>query len=201
MTAIETRFRYEGADGAGLAGFVWRDPDAAPRGVLQLAHGAGEHAGRYFGPLAPVHGRRLDHLHGRPPGPRTDLWHDPPGRLRPRRRACGRRRHGHPLPPRPVREPRPAAGADGAFDGRDVRPELHPRSLGPDRRLGALGHGRPRPAHEGRSQQRLRQPAHGLRLAEPRRGRGRPLHRRPLLRHPVHPRKRRQLRGPARTRS
>jgi alpha-beta hydrolase superfamily lysophospholipase len=54
MTAIETRFRYEGADGAGLAGFVWRDPEAAPRGVLQLAHGAGEHAGRYFGPLAPV---------------------------------------------------------------------------------------------------------------------------------------------------
>ena len=54
MTPTETRFRYEGADGAGLAGFIWRDPDATPRGVLQLAHGAGEHAGRYFGPLAPV---------------------------------------------------------------------------------------------------------------------------------------------------
>ncbi len=54
MGATETRFRYEGADGAGLAGFVWRDPDAQPRGVLQLAHGAGEHAGRYFGPLGPV---------------------------------------------------------------------------------------------------------------------------------------------------
>lgn len=54
MRATETRFRYEGADGAGLAGFVWRDPEATPRGLLQLAHGAGEHAGRYLGPLAPV---------------------------------------------------------------------------------------------------------------------------------------------------
>ena len=54
MGATETRFRYEGADGTGLAGFVWRDPDVPTRGVLQLAHGAGEHAGRYFGPLGPV---------------------------------------------------------------------------------------------------------------------------------------------------
>ena len=54
MGAIETRFRYEGADGVGLAGFLWRDESARPRGVLQLAHGAGEHAGRYFGPLGPV---------------------------------------------------------------------------------------------------------------------------------------------------
>lgn len=54
MGATEVRFRYEGADGARLAGFVWRDPAAPARGVLQLAHGAGEHAGRYFDPLAPV---------------------------------------------------------------------------------------------------------------------------------------------------
>ena len=54
MGATETRFRYQGADGTGLAGFLWRDPDVQPRGVLQLAHGAGEHAGRYFDPLAPV---------------------------------------------------------------------------------------------------------------------------------------------------
>ncbi len=54
MSATETRFRYQGADATGLAGFIWRDPHATPRGVLQLAHGAGEHAGRYFGPLAPV---------------------------------------------------------------------------------------------------------------------------------------------------
>ena len=54
MATTETRFRYEGTDGTGLAGFVWRDQSAPARGVLQLAHGAGEHAGRYFGPLAPV---------------------------------------------------------------------------------------------------------------------------------------------------
>lgn len=54
MTAVETRFAYAGEDGTRLMGFVWRDPAASPRGVLQLAHGAGEHAGRYFEPLAPV---------------------------------------------------------------------------------------------------------------------------------------------------
>lgn len=54
MGTTETLFAYEGADGTRLAGFVWSDQDAQPRGVLQLAHGAGEHAGRYVGPLAPV---------------------------------------------------------------------------------------------------------------------------------------------------
>ena len=54
MAADETRFRYEGADGSGLAGFVWRSATVSPKAVLQLAHGAGEHAGRYLGPLAPV---------------------------------------------------------------------------------------------------------------------------------------------------
>lgn len=54
MGTTETLFAYEGADGIRLAGFVWRDPNARPKGVLQLAHGAGEHAGRYVGPLAPV---------------------------------------------------------------------------------------------------------------------------------------------------
>lgn len=54
MTVTETRFRYEGSDGTGLAGFVWRARGVTPRAVLQLAHGAGEHAGRYFEPLAPI---------------------------------------------------------------------------------------------------------------------------------------------------
>ncbi|MGA0602345.1 alpha/beta hydrolase [Caulobacter sp. KR2-114] len=53
MAITETRFRYEGADGAGLAGFVWRG-EAQPKAVLQLAHGAGEHAGRYKEPLQPI---------------------------------------------------------------------------------------------------------------------------------------------------
>ncbi len=53
MALEETRFRYEGADGTGLAGFVWRGA-ARPKAVLQLAHGAGEHSGRYKAPLEPL---------------------------------------------------------------------------------------------------------------------------------------------------
>ncbi len=53
MAVTETRFRHEGADGTGLAGFIWRG-SAKPKGVLQLAHGAGEHAGRYIDPLTPI---------------------------------------------------------------------------------------------------------------------------------------------------
>src|SRR4030095_2071511 len=54
MGIRERRFRYEGADGTGLAGFVWEAEGVEPRALLQLAHGAGEHAGRYFERLAPV---------------------------------------------------------------------------------------------------------------------------------------------------
>lgn len=50
---METRFRYEGSDGTGLAGFRWASP-APPKAVLQVAHGAGEHAGRYLSPLTPI---------------------------------------------------------------------------------------------------------------------------------------------------
>jgi len=53
MALSETRFRYEGTDGTGLAGFVWRGA-ARPKAVIQLAHGAGEHAGRYREPLTPI---------------------------------------------------------------------------------------------------------------------------------------------------
>ena len=53
MAATETRFRYEGADGTGLAGFIWRG-SAKPKALLQLAHGAGEHSGRYLEPLTPI---------------------------------------------------------------------------------------------------------------------------------------------------
>jgi alpha-beta hydrolase superfamily lysophospholipase len=53
MTVTEQRFRYEGADGTALAGFRWSGA-AAPKAVLQLAHGAGEHSGRYRGPLGPI---------------------------------------------------------------------------------------------------------------------------------------------------
>ncbi|HEY0646526.1 alpha/beta fold hydrolase [Phenylobacterium sp.] len=53
MAVNETRFRYEGEDGTGLAGFRWQ-AGGKPRAVLQLAHGAGEHAGRYLGPMTPI---------------------------------------------------------------------------------------------------------------------------------------------------
>jgi alpha-beta hydrolase superfamily lysophospholipase len=53
MTIVEQRFRYEGADGTGLAGFRWSPPGRA-KAVIQLAHGAGEHSGRYLGPLTPI---------------------------------------------------------------------------------------------------------------------------------------------------
>lgn len=53
MAVSETRFRYTGADGMALAGFRWSTA-APPRAVLQLAHGAGEHAGRYRERLAPL---------------------------------------------------------------------------------------------------------------------------------------------------
>jgi len=53
MTVTEQRFRYEGADGAGLAGFRWSG-SARPKAVVQLAHGAGEHSMRYLAPLTPI---------------------------------------------------------------------------------------------------------------------------------------------------
>jgi alpha-beta hydrolase superfamily lysophospholipase len=53
MTINEQRFRYEGADGAGLAGFRWSAP-GRPKAAIQLAHGAGEHSMRYLAPLAPI---------------------------------------------------------------------------------------------------------------------------------------------------
>jgi alpha-beta hydrolase superfamily lysophospholipase len=46
-------FRYQGSDGTALAGFVWRG-STSPRAVIQLAHGAGEHAMRYIGPFTPL---------------------------------------------------------------------------------------------------------------------------------------------------
>ena len=53
MSLTKTLFRYQGADGVALAG-VLRTPPGPPRAILQLAHGAGEHSGRYWEPLAPV---------------------------------------------------------------------------------------------------------------------------------------------------
>ncbi|MFI4936336.1 MAG: alpha/beta fold hydrolase [Caulobacterales bacterium] len=53
MTLTDERFRYQGADGAGLAGFRWA-AGGTPRAAIQLAHGAGEHSLRYLEPLRPI---------------------------------------------------------------------------------------------------------------------------------------------------
>jgi alpha-beta hydrolase superfamily lysophospholipase len=53
MTVSEQRFRYEGADGTGLAGFRW-SAATRPKAVIQLAHGAGEHSGRYREVMSPI---------------------------------------------------------------------------------------------------------------------------------------------------
>lgn len=53
MSLTTTLFRYQGADGVALAG-VRCTPPAPSRAILQLAHGAGEHSGRYWEPLAPI---------------------------------------------------------------------------------------------------------------------------------------------------
>lgn len=53
MQITTERFRYEGADGTGLAAVRWSGA-SAPIAAIQLAHGAGEHAGRYLEPLTPL---------------------------------------------------------------------------------------------------------------------------------------------------
>jgi alpha-beta hydrolase superfamily lysophospholipase len=42
-----TNFTYEGADGQTIAAYRWADDSRAPRAVVQIAHGAAEHALRY----------------------------------------------------------------------------------------------------------------------------------------------------------
>lgn len=54
MTTLEREFRFEGAEGARIAGFRWLDDTVTPRAVLQVAHGMGEHARRYRAPLEPL---------------------------------------------------------------------------------------------------------------------------------------------------
>ena len=42
-----TAFTFDGADGQTIAASRWSDPGRAPRAVVQIAHGAAEHAVRY----------------------------------------------------------------------------------------------------------------------------------------------------------
>jgi alpha-beta hydrolase superfamily lysophospholipase len=54
MAMRERTFRFEGAEGADIAGFRWADDTVTPHAVLVVAHGMGEHARRYQAPLAPL---------------------------------------------------------------------------------------------------------------------------------------------------
>src|SRR5689334_3412600 len=49
----ETRFKYIAA-GAEIAAFRWESASEIPKGVIQVAHGAGEHSLRYLEPLTPI---------------------------------------------------------------------------------------------------------------------------------------------------
>ena len=51
--AANRTFRYLGEDGTAPAGSVWRG-SSNPKAIIQLAHGAGEHAMRYVEPLKPL---------------------------------------------------------------------------------------------------------------------------------------------------
>jgi len=53
MAVQDDRFHFTADDGAQIAAFRWTSPGAR-RGVIQLAHGAGEHSLRYLAPLSPI---------------------------------------------------------------------------------------------------------------------------------------------------
>jgi alpha-beta hydrolase superfamily lysophospholipase len=53
MALHSKEFHFTAADGAKIFAYRWSG-DAPVRGVLQVAHGMGEHAGRYFAPLIPI---------------------------------------------------------------------------------------------------------------------------------------------------
>ncbi|MBS0274561.1 MAG: alpha/beta hydrolase [Proteobacteria bacterium] len=53
MAIHQHEFTFAGDDGAGVFAYRWSG-DAPVRGVLQIAHGMGEHALRYLEPLTPI---------------------------------------------------------------------------------------------------------------------------------------------------
>ncbi len=42
-----THFTFQGSDGQTIAGYRWADGSRPPKGIVQIAHGASEHAARY----------------------------------------------------------------------------------------------------------------------------------------------------------
>ncbi len=54
MDIEERQFRFEAADGASIAAYRWAAAGVRAQAILQIAHGMGEHARRYPGPLTPL---------------------------------------------------------------------------------------------------------------------------------------------------
>lgn len=54
MDIDERQFRFEAADGVSIAAYRWAAAGVPPKAILQIAHGMGEHARRYPGPLTPL---------------------------------------------------------------------------------------------------------------------------------------------------
>lgn len=54
MDIEERQFRFEAADGVSIAAYRWAAAGVRPKAILQIAHGMGEHARRYPGPLEPL---------------------------------------------------------------------------------------------------------------------------------------------------
>lgn len=54
MIIDERQFRFEARDGVSIAAFRWAANGVAPKAILQVAHGMGEHARRYIKPLERV---------------------------------------------------------------------------------------------------------------------------------------------------
>lgn len=54
MNIDERQFRFEAQDGTSIAAFRWAAKGVAPKAILQVAHGMGEHARRYIKPLEPM---------------------------------------------------------------------------------------------------------------------------------------------------
>ena len=54
MDIDDRRFAYLAQDGAEIAAYRWEGGMELPKGVIQIAHGAGEHSMRYLEPLRPI---------------------------------------------------------------------------------------------------------------------------------------------------
>ena len=181
-------------DGLTLTTYAWEGV-SQPKAVVQISHGLAEHAGRYDRLATALNGAGyLVYAHDHPGHGATGEAAGSLGVVRGGGLDRAGRRRGHRRPVGRRAAARSAAVPDRPLDGL-VR--LAAGDRGPLRavdRRGAVRHHRARPAAAGhggsrrrgerrpeRLQRRLRAPDR-LRVVEPRRGRGGPLRRRPVVR-------------------